>query len=151
MPEREEQARRLLRDAGLRCTSQRVQLVACLAGMPRHFGAEEARHAVGALPRPPVSRATLYRLLAEMERHGLLRRVLLSEGHSHYEFVAEREQHCHIVCATCGRVEEVDSPALRRLLGRLGAEHGFAPQGAEVEISADTCERCRAGAEGQRS
>ena len=144
MAEHEEQARRILCDAGLRCTSQRVRLVTCLAGMPRHFGAEEARQALGALPRSPVSRATLYRLLADLERHGLLHRVLLSEGHSHYEFVGEREQHCHIVCATCGRVEEVRSPALQRLVRRLGGEHGFSPGQADLEISVSACRQCAA-------
>jgi Fur family transcriptional regulator, ferric uptake regulator len=147
MADHEDQARTILRDAGLRCTHQRVQLVACLAAMPRHFGAEEARHALRALPRSPVSRATLYRLLADLERHGLLRRVLLSEGHSHYEFVAEREQHCHLVCAACGRVEEVRSHPLERLVRRLGGEYGFAPQGAEVEISVEACGQCAAPAE----
>ena len=137
-----ELARRILREARLRCTSQRVQLVACLAAMPRHFGAEEALHALNALPSPLVSRATLYRLLGDLERHGILRRVLLSEGHSHYEFVGERERHCHVVCAHCGRVEEVHSPALERAVRRLGREHGFAPGQAGLEISVAACGHC---------
>ncbi len=138
-----ELARRLLREARLRCTSQRVQLVTCLAAMPRHFGAEEALAALNALPRRLVSRATLYRLLGELERHGILRRVLLSEGHSHYEFVGDRERHCHLVCAGCGRVEEVRSADLDRALRRLGREHGFTPGQASLEISVAACSQCR--------
>jgi Fe2+ or Zn2+ uptake regulation protein len=145
VPDRREIAQRLLHDARLRCTSQRVQLVSCLAGMPAHFGAEEALGALNALPRRGVSRATLYRLLGELERHGILRRVLLSEGHSHYEFVGEREQHCHLVCSGCGRVEEVRSPALARTLRALGREHGFAPRDAGIEISVTACEKCGGG------
>jgi Fe2+ or Zn2+ uptake regulation protein len=137
-----ELAKRLLREARLRCTNQRMQLVSCLAGMPDHFGAEEALGALNALPRRDVSRATLYRLLGELERHGILRRVLLSEGHSHYEFVGQREQHCHLVCARCGRVEEVHSPALNRAVRRLGQEHGFSPGQAGLEISVATCGKC---------
>jgi Fur family ferric uptake transcriptional regulator len=137
-----ELARRLLREVGLRRTNQRVQLVTCLAAMPRHFGAEEALVALSVFPRRPVSRATLYRLLGELERHGILRRVLLSEGHSHYEFVGERERHSHVVCTGCGHVEEIHSTELDQALQRLGQEHGFTPAQAGVEINVAACSEC---------
>ena len=133
-----------LRRAGLRCTSQRLALLSCLAALPRHFGAEEvlqrmtAEHALVA-----VSRATLYRLLGELERLGVLRRAQLAEGHGHYEFAEAQPEHCHLVCAGCGRVEEVPSQALQRQVRRLAREQGFGAQALAVEITVGRCERCR--------
>jgi Fe2+ or Zn2+ uptake regulation protein len=138
-----EWARELLREAQLRRTHQRVQVVACLIGLGGHFGAEEALAAVNALPRPPVSRATLYRLLGDLERHGILRRVQLSESHSRYEFVGDQGEHCHLVCAGCGRVEEVQSATLARAVRHLCREYGFLPEPVTVEITVASCSECQ--------
>lgn len=143
MPDRIETVWRSLRRAGLRCTEQRLRILRCLGGMPRHFGAEEV---LQALERgesgPSVSRATLYRFLSELERLGILRRVLLSEGHSHYEFARGEDEHCHVVCSRCGRVVEVRSAGLERAVRHICDEHGFEVEEAEVEITI-VCDRCR--------
>lgn len=140
--DRSELARDLLRGARLRCTSQRVQVLACLSGMTGHFGAEEALAAVNMLPRPPVSRATLYRLLNDLEQQGILRRVLLSENCSRYEFVGPQDRHCHLVCASCGRVEEVRSTVLDQELRHLGEQYGFSPDRASLEVTVASCNEC---------
>lgn len=144
MADRVKTVQRSLRRAGLRSTEQRLRILRCLAGMPRHFGAEEVlqaleRQAVG----PSVSRATLYRFLSELERLGILRRVLLSEGHSHYEFAQAEDNHSHLVCSRCGRVTEVRSPVLNRAIKKICDQQGLDMQEAEVEITI-VCDRCQA-------
>ena len=127
----------------MRLTSQRQQTLECLVGLPRHFGAEELMMAVEARLGPSApSRATQYRFLAELEALGVLRRVALSEGHSHYEFAFAADRHVHLVCLRCGSIEEINSPALTRAVGRLCRERGLAPEDVEVEITA-TCRACR--------
>ena len=144
MQQRVARARAALHRAGRRNTEQREGILRCLAAMPRHFGAEEALRALRESRCPPaVSRATLYRLLGELERLGVLRRVLLSEGHTHYEFAEDRDQHQHVVCAHCQEVTEVSSPALERVVRRLCTERGLSWLGVEVEITV-LCGSCRA-------
>ena len=143
MDVRTEQITETMRQAGLRCTGPRLRLVRLLAGLPRHFSAEEGLHEVNAGEGPPVSRATLYRFLGQLERLGVLRRAQLSEGHGHYEFAEAQPEHCHLVCARCGRVAEVPSPLLQRQVRRLAREHGFNAQALAVEITVGGCERCR--------
>ncbi len=141
-----------LRRAGLRWTGPRLEVLGCLAAMPQHFSAEEALEAVGRQNgRGAASRATVYRFLAELERLGVLRKVQLAEGHSHYEF-APRREHCHLVCAQCGRVEEVQSPRLEQTARRLAEERGFQAQAPAIEITVSGCERCsreRTGGKGR--
>ena len=132
-----------LHGAGLRCTRQRAALLRCLAALPRHFGAEEVLQRMTADPAPvAVSRATLYRLLGELERLGVLRRVLLSEGHSHFEFASDRRHNCHLVCSRCGRVAEARSEGLDAAVREICVSRGFDAAEAEVEITI-VCERCR--------
>lgn len=114
MEQRSEHLFTAMRAAGLRFTKPRVRLGRALAALPRHFSAEEALQQVNAAPGSPVSRATLYRFLGRLEHLGLLRRAQLSEGHGHYEFTEAQPEHCHLVCAGCGRVADVPSPALFR-------------------------------------
>lgn len=144
MADRAQIAQKAMRRAGLRCTNQRIRILRCLAQLPRHFGAEELLEALNAGDaKPAVSRATLYRLLSQLERLGLLRKVLLSEGHSHYELALTQEHHCHLVCSRCGRVVEIRSPALDRTVKRLCDDQGFDVREAEVEITI-VCDRCQA-------
>jgi Fur family transcriptional regulator, ferric uptake regulator len=143
MPDTLAVAQYALHEAGLRCTRQRRALLSCLASMPRHFGAEEVLQRMEAdLAQVAVSRATLYRLLGELERLGVLRRVLLSEGHSHYEFASERRHNCHLVCSRCGRVAEARSEGLDAAVRGICVSRGFDAAEAEVEITI-VCERCR--------
>ena len=143
MPDMLTVAQYALHGAGLRCTRQRAALLRCLAALPRHFGAEEVLQRMTAAPAPVVvSRATLYRLLGELERLGVLRRVLLSEGHSHYEFASGRGHNCHLVCPRCGQVAEVRSAALEAAVTEICARRSSDVELAEVEISA-LCARCR--------
>lgn len=133
-------------DAGLRRTAQRTEILRCLANLPKHFGTEEVMQALtGAARGRRVSRATLYRFLAALERLGILRRVLLSEGHSHFEFALLGRKHCHLVCPHCGRVAEIFSAALARGVGRACKEHGFEAGHCELEIRA-LCNSCRGSA-----
>lgn len=142
MLDRIREAQAALRRAGLRQTGPRLEVLGCLAAMPRHFSAEEALQAVGRQDgRGTASRATVYRFLAELERLGVLRKVQLAEGHSHYEFAPPRE-HCHLVCAQCGWVEEVQSPVLEQTARRLARQRGFQAEAPAIEITVGGCERC---------
>jgi Fur family ferric uptake transcriptional regulator len=142
MSEKTEELMEELREAGLRCTAPRLRLIRALAGLPRHFSAEEALRALNAGPGEPVSRATLYRFLGQLERLGVLRRAQLAEGHGHYEIAEGRPEHCHLVCAGCGRVVEVPSAPLTRRVGRLAQDQGFAARPLAIEITLAQCDHC---------
>lgn len=136
-----------LRAAGLRCTTPRLRLVRMLVALPGHFSAEEVFRQVKANPQAPVSRATIYRFLSELERLGLLRRAQLAEGHSHYELAEAQPEHCHLVCAQCGRLVEVSSADLQRRVRRLACEQGFSAGAAAVQVTLSSCQHCREAAD----
>lgn len=67
--------------------------------------------------------ATVYNSLRYLTEEGLLREVKLTEGASRYD--ARLEEHQHIVCTLCGRVDEVFALPPGDWLTRIAAETGY--------------------------
>ncbi len=105
-----------LRLAGLdqRYTPLRRVLVETLASSPRPLTMPEI---LAAAPELPQSSA--YRNVTTLIEAGVVRRVTGTDEHGRYELAEEISgHHHHLVCAACGRVEDVSpSPRLERALG----------------------------------
>ncbi len=79
---------------------------------------EDALRARGKSRR--VSRASVYRILDELERLRLVQRVETGQAMVRYERVCEREQHHHhLVCDKCGLVMPFSDAGLERAIDRL--------------------------------
>jgi Fur family transcriptional regulator, peroxide stress response regulator len=100
-----EAIRRILEDAGLRCTPQRFAVMAFLMGCDRHPTAAEIFEAVNRMD-PRSSRATTYNNLRDLVQAGLVREVAV-EGRA-ARFDAKDARHHHFICDRCGNVEDVD-------------------------------------------
>lgn len=68
-----------------------------------------------------VSRASIYRVLDELERLGLVKRVETGQAMVRYERAAEggEEHHHHLVCERCGAVMPFSDPALERAISSV--------------------------------
>jgi Fur family ferric uptake transcriptional regulator len=130
-----------LSELGLRLTAQRRAVVAAALSRRGHFSPDELAVRLYAAD-PPVSRATVYRLLPDLARAGLIRQVIYAEGHTHYEAVRDDSHHEHLICEACGAILEFASPEIEEALARVSAEHGFAEQHHKVEITG-LCARCK--------
>lgn len=84
-----------------RSTSERRGLLAVLQKSTRPLTAAEIKKALGA----STHTATVYRALDHFVHSGEVRRVELGGRAAHYEL--EREHHHHIVCTSCGDIEDV--------------------------------------------
>ncbi len=90
---------------------------------------------------PSISRATVYRILAEAAEEGSIQRLKLTDANDRYDFTLT--DHCHVVCRKCGAVAdvklEVDGNALAS--SAEGCE-GFSVEKCHVEF-VGICEKCR--------
>lgn len=120
-----------LRSRGMRVTSARRAVVEEVFTRPGHSDPEELARR---LSRKGVSRASVYRTLALLERAGLIRRVLYGERHSHYERVLPQQHHDHLVCEICGRVVEFECPQIEQLQAAVAKQHGFQVTAHVMEI-----------------
>jgi Fur family ferric uptake transcriptional regulator len=103
---------------------------------------EDALRAHGKSRR--VSRASVYRILDELERLSLVQRVETGQAMVRYERVCEHEQHHHhLVCDACGLVMPFSDPALERAIETLSERVPLAVSEHEIVLHGE-CRDCAA-------
>ena len=130
-------AQRVLVRSGRHSGKARAALVALLDAQTCALSAIEMEDVLREGTRP-VARASIYRILDELERLNLVQRVQLGHDVTRYEPVRTgRGHHHHLVCDNCGTVtpfsDENLEDAIRELSRRLPmrvAEHEIVLHGA---------------------
>ena len=90
-----------------------------------------------------VSRASVYRILDELERLRLVQRVETGQAMVRYERVCEREEHHHhLVCDECGLVMPFSDAGLERAIDRLSKTVPLAVSEHEIVLHG-ACRGCR--------
>lgn len=137
-----------LRAAGQRYTGKRRQLVEALRRARRPTPIADLVSGAG-LPQ-----SSIYRNLAVLERVGAVRRVLTEGGVARFELAEDlTAHHHHLVCRTCGTVEDVTVPEdlereVERVLAAEARRAGFRGLGHRLDL-VGTCRSCAgAGATG---
>ena len=94
-----------LKQAGLKVTLPRMKILDMLQQQENTHLSAEAIYRALVDSGEEVGLATVYRVLAQFESAGLVKRHYFEGGQSVFE-VNEGEHHDHIVCLECGRIEE---------------------------------------------
>ncbi len=128
----------LLRERGLRATSQRVVMHRLLRDRNRHLSAEELLSEASE-QLPGVSLPTVYATLELFEQLGIVRRV--NGGGGTLLWDTRANTHHHMICRNCGRIEDMDTPLDLERARRSAARAGFQPDRAEVVVSG-LCATC---------
>jgi len=128
-----------------RYTPLRRVLVEALSGAGRPLTIPEVLERAPDLPQ-----SSAYRNLTALIEVGVVQRVAGPDDHGLFELAEEFSgHHHHLVCATCGKVEDVrPSPSLERALGEaaraVAAEHGFDVTEHRLDLLGH-CPACRRG------
>ncbi len=103
---------------------------------------EDALRAHGKSRR--VSRASVYRILDELERLSLVQRVETGQAMVRYERVcATEEHHHHLVCDSCGLVMPFSDAGLERAIDKLSERVPLAVSEHEIVLHG-SCRDCAA-------
>jgi Fur family ferric uptake transcriptional regulator len=90
-----------------------------------------------------VSRASVYRILDELERLGLVQRVETGQSMVRYERSHELEEHHHhLVCDACGLVMPFSDAGLERAITNLSERLPLAVSEHEIVLHG-ACRDCR--------
>jgi len=128
MPTRPPSTSTELKASGLKATLPRMKILEIFQRSSqegvRHLSAEDVYKALLAV-QLDVGLATVYRVLTQFEQAGLLTRSNFEAGRAVFE-LNEGAHHDHLVCLTCGRVEEFVDSEIEQRQKRIAAEKGFA-------------------------
>ena len=113
-----------LKSSGLKATLPRLKILEVFERTTlRHMTAEDVYKALLA-EDADVGLATVYRVLMQFEQAGLLTRSHFESGKSVFE-LNEGQHHDHLVCLTCGRVEEFYDPEIEARQRAVAELRGF--------------------------
>jgi Fur family ferric uptake transcriptional regulator len=117
-----------LKVSGLKATAPRLKILEIFQRRSleqgiRHMSAEDVYRILTA-EQVDVGLATVYRVLTQFEHAGLLSRRHFEAGRAVFE-LNEGAHHDHLVCLTCGRVEEFVDGEIEKRQQRVAEERGF--------------------------
>ena len=116
-----------LKSSGLKATLPRIKILEVFQKADqRHMTAEDVYKAL-LKDNADIGLATVYRVLMQFEQAGLLSRSHFESGKSVFE-LNEGQHHDHLVCLTCGRVEEFFDAEIEQRQREIAQARGFALQ-----------------------
>lgn len=128
-----------LEEHGNRITWPRRELAATLARRTDSFSAEDV---VAELPG--LGRATIYRTIRLLVEAGILCKAMMPNGSPRYSMDDAFHHHHHLVCVSCGRIDEFRHPGVERVIRLMKHELGHEFIGHRFELY-DRCDACRQG------
>ena len=118
-----------IRGAGLRVTDTRRSVYAALSELPHARADEVYDRVLDAVPA--TSMQSVYNALGDFVDAGLARRIVPA-GHPGLFELRVDDNHHHIVCDRCGRVEDVDCVVGEAPCLQPSQAHGYRIHTAEV-------------------
>jgi Fe2+ or Zn2+ uptake regulation protein len=141
-PDVRDAASRRLRGVGQRLTSNREALVDALEASPRPLTIPEILDACRGL-----AQSSVYRNLVVLEDAGIVHRVVGTDEFARWELAEDLAgHHHHLICSSCGRVEDIPASAgLERSVAAAAAAitrtTGFRTQRHRVDL-VGLCRAC---------
>jgi Fur family transcriptional regulator, ferric uptake regulator len=133
-----------LRQRGVRLTRQRRLILDLIDHSGQHLDAESL-YQLAKEKDARLNRVTVYRTLKLLKEGGLVDELDLMHygGDQHYYETRLKQEHAHIICLRCGKVEEFFGEPLQKLRRQVESHFGFQIILARTEIGG-YCSHCQA-------
>ncbi len=132
-----------LKERGVRLTRQRQILLELIDRTGDHLDAERL-YELAKEHDPRINRVTVYRTIKMLKESGLVDELDLMHfgGDQHYYETRLKQEHAHVVCLGCGKVEEFFGEPLQRLRKQIESHFGFQILVARTEVGG-YCQHCQ--------
>jgi Fur family ferric uptake transcriptional regulator len=121
---------------GHRLTGSRRRVMDALVAAPAHFTVDDVLRLA-----PAVGRATVFRTMKLLLDLNVVCRVRMEDGSLHYR-LSTRGHHHHLVCRSCGRVEDFSTCDVSSLVDQLARSTEYQIEGHWLEVYG-RCASCR--------
>ena len=138
-----EPAKAWLKSHGIRLTRQRQLILELIDASGLHLDAENL-YQLAHQKDPKLNRVTVYRTLKMLKEGGMVDELDLMHygGDQHYYETRSKQEHAHIICLRCGKVEEYYGEPLQRLRRQVETMFGFQILIARTEVGG-YCSHCQ--------
>jgi Fur family ferric uptake transcriptional regulator len=123
-----------LAGAGYRRGGARATLIELLDEQHCALTAGEIEAALRDRDGRAVARASIYRILEELEELRMITRVEVGQGLARFEAARAEGHHHHMVCDACGQVIPFEDPELERSIQKLAERVTFTVAEHEVVL-----------------
>ena len=132
-----------LKQRGVRLTRQRRILLELIDESGQHLDAERL-YLLAKEKDPKLNRVTVYRTLKMLKEGGLVDELDLMHigGDQHFYETRMKQEHAHIICLRCGKVEEFFGEPLQKLRRQVESHFGFQIVLARTEVGG-YCSHCQ--------
>lgn len=142
----EEKVKDLLREKGLKVTSQRLMVLNILSAHgDEHLTVEEI-YDLAKEESPEIGLATIYRTVQVLLELHVIEKVTFDDGFARYELNGEEtgsgRRHHHAICTQCGKVYSLETDLLDTLEKQVFESLGFEVTDHEVKLYG-LCSACR--------
>lgn len=142
----EEKVKDLLREKGLKVTSQRLMVLNILSAHgDEHLTVEEI-YDLAKEESPEIGLATIYRTVQVLLELHVIEKVTFDDGFARYELNGEEtgsgHRHHHAICTQCGKVYSPETDLLDTLEKQVFESLGFEVTDHEVKLYG-LCSACR--------
>jgi Fur family transcriptional regulator, ferric uptake regulator len=125
-----------LKTIGLKATVPRLRILELFEkSSVRHLAAEDVYRLL-MKDGLDIGLATVYRVLTQFEQAGLLKRHHFESGKAVFE-LNDSSHHDHLVCLTCGRVEEFYDAEIEKRQNRVARDRWFSIREHALALYAD--------------
>jgi len=128
----------VLQRRGLRATRHRLRIYEVLHAASRPLSIVSIIERLGTAR---IDHVTVYRTLEAFERAGMAARVEFGKGRAFFE-LALRDHHHHLVCDSCGDVEDVHVPHRTLEQQALRGSRRFSSISSHTMEFFGTCAKC---------
>jgi len=132
--------KKVIRDLGLKVTSQRLLILEIVRNGASHFTAQDVFEKVAAR-NPDIGFATVYRFLRTLSEHNYVSEVRMGGMPARYEWAGKRH-HDHLTCVSCARIVEFENSEIESLQERVAKQFGFVLTDHVLELYG-VCQECR--------
>ncbi|MCU1328101.1 MAG: ferric uptake regulator, Fur family [Bryobacterales bacterium] len=130
-------------DRGVRFTRQRKILLDLIDKTGDHLDAESL-YQMAREADPKLNRVTVYRTLKLLKQGGLVDELDLMHqaGEQHFYETRRKQEHAHVICLSCGKVEEYFGDPLQKLRKQIETLFAFQIVLARTEVGG-YCSHCQ--------
>ena len=93
---------KILKDLNLKITPARIKIFDFLYKTKRPVSAEEIN-----LKIPSINLTTIYRTLEQFRKYNVISKIEMRKDKMYFEYI--HSHHHHIICNSCGDIEDIDN------------------------------------------